>query len=795
MDARIYVMIKYNFKEDSKKIKYVLFFENKKGGRHVSISKLYSRIRSVSIVMSLLLLLNIFSFSITKQVQAEEVGQVIPTEQRGGDTEATSVQQAVYQDDNLDSIDLNQETDNSTGGDPSIEEGTYMETVEETLTEVIEEEEIATYSVIGYIYGITEEDSVKVMLNKGTGEMVVSQDFEIGQVDFSFSNVPAGEYTLCVLINGATAVMKPIKVEDDIRVEDIHVARVFGTIIGLPEGVIASVFLKPENKDIKVMPLRVISNGDITEFTYKVMPGFYHMTIKANDFEDYIAPDVIEVGEGGVILEPIEMVFKLEILTTSLPNGAEGTTYSTELNATGGKVPLSWAITWGTLPEGLTLDTMTGVISGIPAISGDYSFIVTVTDTLGHTYSQTLNLSISSRSTGGSSGGGSGSSGINTGETNASTINTTFTDQQIKEAINLSQGTVTLFAPSGKYSLNITGEQYKLLVDSGKDMVVSMQDVNITLNPGSINLLEGDSLEFRVEGLSDVTAKELVSQSNYQLIGSIFEITVEIKSDEITQKNPLNQSVRVSLPVKSDIWLGESHNWLDVFFYNESDSNWESMQAIHNIDSQELIFITPHFSKYAVLKKPERKFTDVKGHWGEKDIELMAARGIISGYNDDSFRPNANITRAELAILLSRLLGLNEKAINTFNDVSEKDWYYESIAKAFHAGIVSGYDGGYFKPNQYVNREQMAAMISNTIENMGISLGQNDASMELFFDAGSISLWARQSVATTSAMGIVKGIISEEKIKFEPNKNATRAEATVMLARLLDIAEKAKHNL
>lgn len=725
-----------------------------------------SYMRSGSIIMTLLLLLNIFSFTSAQTALAEDIDQTPPTEQSDGSTEAGLANTS----------------------DPSVQEAVYQE-------ENVDEEEVETYTVSGAVYGISEEDTVKIMLFKGTGETVVSQDLEIGQTEFSISDVPAGEYTLCVLINGATAMMKPVQVAGDMTVEDIHMVRVTGSILGLPEGVTASVYLKPENKDVKVMPLKLISNGDITEFTHKVVPGFYRMTVKAEGYEDNTVPDVIEVGDDDVVLDPVEMVIKLEILTTSLLAGTEGKAYSTELQATGGKEPLTWAITGGTLPEGLTLGTETGIISGTPANSGDYSFEVTVTDFLGHTYSQTLNLSIARRSSGGSSGGSSSSSETNTVENNVSVTNTTFTDQELKEAINLAQGTVTLVAPAGQESLTITGEQYKQLIEAGKEIVISIQDVKVVLNPAAIDLSENARLVFKVEELAEDKAGELISQTDYQLLGKVFEINMEIVSDEDTEKNPLKQSVRVSLPVKSDLWLDDTHYRLDVFYYNESESKWEPMQANHNANGQALTFSTPHFSKYAVLSKPELNFSDITGHWGQKDIERMAARGIVGGYQDHSFRPDANITRAEFASLLSRLLGLNEKAAISFDDVAEKDWYYESIAKAYQVGIVRGYNDGSFKPNQYVTREQMAAMISNALENEGISIGQNDASLGMFTDAGSISPWARQSVATASALGIVKGIFSEQKVKFAPGKQATRAEATVMLARLLDITEKAKNNL
>ena len=75
------------------------------------------------------------------------------------------------------------------------------------------------------------------------------------------------------------------------------------------------------------------------------------------------------------------------------------------------------------------------------------------------------------------------------------------------------------------------------------------------------------------------------------------------------------------------------------------------------------------------------------GHWGQGAIERWSDYGVLEGANG-LFNPDNNMTRAELAAVISRLLGLQEVAENTFSDVDENAWYAEDILKCAAAGII-----------------------------------------------------------------------------------------------------------
>lgn len=190
------------------------------------------------------------------------------------------------------------------------------------------------------------------------------------------------------------------------------------------------------------------------------------------------------------------------------------------------------------------------------------------------------------------------------------------------------------------------------------------------------------------------------------------------------------------------------------------------------------------FSRYALMAYT-KSFGDIVGHWSQADVELMACKHIIKGVTDVSFEPDRNITRAEFATLLQRTLGLretNEEPI--FTDVKADDWYYGAVQAAARAGLVKGYPEGDFRPNVNITRQEMAVMVARALENLSGELTITPAAvnriLERFEDKAEIGNWAREAVAVAVERDIIKG---RTERTFVPQANATRAESAAMLKR------------
>jgi hypothetical protein len=176
-----------------------------------------------------------------------------------------------------------------------------------------------------------------------------------------------------------------------------------------------------------------------------------------------------------------------------------------------------------------------------------------------------------------------------------------------------------------------------------------------------------------------------------------------------------------------------------------------------------------------VLKSPER------------GIFILASKMVVSGTTDTSFAPDNNITRAEFAALLVRSLALtSDAAAASFNDVHATDWFAGSIGAAVKAKLVSGYEDGSFKPNAPITREQMAVMVAKAISAAGKTAASQTDLLNKFNDNSQISDWAKASVSQSVQAGIITGMTDTT---FVPAANASRAQAAVMLKRLLQYAQ------
>ena len=110
-------------------------------------------------------------------------------------------------------------------------------------------------------------------------------------------------------------------------------------------------------------------------------------------------------------------------------------------------------------------------------------------------------------------------------------------------------------------------------------------------------------------------------------------------------------------------------------------------------------------------------FPDVSiDRWSVKEIEYMAEQGVIIGYPDKEFKPARNLTRAEFAALVSRFANLNETGgENRFPDLQEDHWAYDNILALFRAGLITGYEDGTFRPENQITRAEVMTIVNKLL--------------------------------------------------------------------------------
>lgn len=170
-------------------------------------------------------------------------------------------------------------------------------------------------------------------------------------------------------------------------------------------------------------------------------------------------------------------------------------------------------------------------------------------------------------------------------------------------------------------------------------------------------------------------------------------------------------------------------------------------------------------------------FKDTASHWGSDTIGTAFKLGIVDGYSDGTFRPDATVTRAEFVAMIARAFGLTAGSASTdFKDTSAH-WAAGYIATLAEKDIVNGYTDGSFKPNATISRAEMVAIISRVL-NLEVLATGTPAS---FTDVSS-NYWAAQAIQQASSANLVQGMSAST---FVPQNHATRAEALTIIIRAL----------
>lgn len=191
-------------------------------------------------------------------------------------------------------------------------------------------------------------------------------------------------------------------------------------------------------------------------------------------------------------------------------------------------------------------------------------------------------------------------------------------------------------------------------------------------------------------------------------------------------------------------------------------------------------------SVYTLIYNPV-EFPDAQNHWAKNAINDMASRKITTGYEDGIFRPEGNITRAEFAAIIVRALGLKAgDGARAFGDVKASDWYAGYVETAADYGLIAGFSDGTFLPDAVITREQAMVIIERAMAITGIDIALSDEETSSLFseytDAAGISGYARKSMAACLKTGVLSGNTDGT---LAPRENLTRAEVTVITRRLL----------
>lgn len=179
-------------------------------------------------------------------------------------------------------------------------------------------------------------------------------------------------------------------------------------------------------------------------------------------------------------------------------------------------------------------------------------------------------------------------------------------------------------------------------------------------------------------------------------------------------------------------------------------------------------------------------FTDLAaGAWYEDAVAYVYRHDLMSGVSEDTFGPNAALSRAQLCQILYNMEGRPAvTGSGSFSDLADGAWYTDAVTWAASQGIVDGYGGGLFGPDDNITREQLASILYRYAQARGddVSVGE-DTNILSYADAADVAEYAVSAMQWACGAGVITGI-SESALA--PRGEATRAQTAAMLMRFCE---------
>ncbi len=279
-------------------------------------------------------------------------------------------------------------------------------------------------------------------------------------------------------------------------------------------------------------------------------------------------------------------------------------------------------------------------------------------------------------------------------------------------------------------------------------------------------------------------AKLLAADPGYKPSGTIFHLTLTTGSgkinafrDKVEWKRTLNSAELALLTQPAKAGAYEIGNVEKPLYLGGALSNGS------------FSFKTAALGDFLILQY-NKTFSDVPDGWAKAYIEILAAKHLANGTGEGTFTPQGTITRADFAAFLGRALGFAESgkagSAGTFADIPATAYYGGYAAQLKQAGLLTGYEDGSFRPNEAITREQLAVLLVRAYDYAAGSKGSPSAAAKSdFADLAQASAYAVDAIRTAQALGLMEG---DRQGRFHPSAAATREQIAKVLVLLMEKA-------
>lgn len=178
---------------------------------------------------------------------------------------------------------------------------------------------------------------------------------------------------------------------------------------------------------------------------------------------------------------------------------------------------------------------------------------------------------------------------------------------------------------------------------------------------------------------------------------------------------------------------------------------------------------------WTALSGKSEAFQDIASHWAKDDILAMKKRELLRGYQDQTFRPENDITREEIATLFTQALRYDIKTEGSFKDVSTARWSFPYVSTISVYGMMKGYPDQTFRPGYPITRAEIATVLARSF-----AIAPEGTLNTTFSDLGNH--WAKEDIMKLQRAGIISGY---QNGTYRPDETVSRAETAAMLHRIL----------
>lgn len=499
------------------------------------------------------------------------------------------------------------------------------------------------------------------------------------------------------------------------------------------------------------------------------------------------------IVDGGILDEGIKnslgdsVKYTPTITTASLPNGTAEAAYSTTLLAEG-TAPITWSVTNGSLPEGLSLDASTGVISGTPTAEGGSTFTVEAANDYGSD-SREFTLSIDKPVVIPVTGVKLDKTSLTLQETDSATLTATVEPADAANKgltwqwqISRDDGTtwVDIDGATGSsymiqaVTMDMDGNQYRCTVKGADGNSVTSNAATLTVAPRQYTV----TVETVGNGTASASAAAAVA-------GTTITLTASAAGGYHLERW---EAVSGNITIDNNAFTMPAENVIVRAVFAPDAGGDSSTDGGHTADEKTDEKDSGSLSGgISIRQETDGPFTDVlKDDRFYNEVMFVWQNGLMDGTGAFTFSPDAPITRAQTALIFFRLAGSPEvEGDSPFTDVENSPataWYYDAALWAHQKGIVAGYADHTWHPADPVSLEQLAVMFRNYANYRGYDLTAAD-DLSGYADAGEVTEWAKESVRWAADRGMMNGGSSAV---LNPAGIVTRARAAFMLCRFIE---------